>query len=66
MQQPVDGSKQRVLVSIARGNGQAGVATEPGPRAVAASIEVAQAAFGFFEEGLEGDDAEASQVINEH
>ena len=53
MQEPVDGSKQRVLVPIAGGNSQAGVATEPSPRAIAASIEVAQPAFGLFEESLE-------------
>ena len=53
MQQAVDRSKQRLLVSIAGGNGQAGVATKPGPRAIAASIEVAEPALGFVEEGLE-------------
>ena len=54
MQEPVDRlAAAPFSYSIAGGNGQAGVATKPGPRAIAASIEVAQPAFGFVEERLE-------------
>ena len=63
MQETLHGSKQRVLVPIAGGNGRP-ASRRSRVHAIASSIEVAEPALGFVEEGLERDVAQASQVVD--